>query len=231
MQYIKKFKLDFNAEKPMFTIPAKQLDVGSRFLLIEPTLDDEKIDVRDNTISFRAIKPNGTRVISECVCNAEGNIEVELTAQALSTVGVLRCELQLNQDGVILSSCPFCINVIKSIDDGVEDSSPISILQGTTLTVHLTLYDNDDNIYKLTADDKIIFGVKRYFTDSNYIIKKIFTSDAESDDGYNIELFPEDTQIAVGTYMYDIGVQVGSDYYIAVKPNIFTVEPAVTSKE
>lgn len=232
MQYIKQFKLDFNAEKPPFTVQAKQFDKGSRFLLIEPTINDEKIDVRDCTIVFRAIKPNGTRIITDCVCNAEGNIEVELTAQALSVVGVLRCELQLDQDGAILSSCPFFINVIQSVDDGVEDSMPISISQGTTLTTLLVLYDADDNIYKLNSGDKIIFGIKRHFSDSDYIIRKIFTSENADGDGYDIVLLPEDTQIASGKYMYDIGVQTSDGgYYIAVKPNVFNVEAAVTSKE
>ncbi len=232
MQYIKQFKLDFNAAELPFTVSAKQLDTGSRFLLIEPQLDDEKIDVRDCTIVFRAIKPNGTRIITDCVCNAEGNIEVELTAQALSVVGVLRCELQLDQNDVKLSSCPFFINVIKSVDDCVEDSMPISISQGTNLAILLILYDDDGNIYKLKSGDKIIFGVKRYFTDRDYIIRKIFTSDNANSDGYDIVLLPEDTQVAVGTYMYDIGVQTADGgYYIVVKPNAFSVDSAVTSKE
>ncbi len=52
-----------------------------------------------------------------------------LTSQTLALSGVVKCEIKLYQGDTVLSSCPFCIEVVESIEENaVESSNEYTIL-------------------------------------------------------------------------------------------------------
>ncbi len=117
MEYIEKIKLDFNAELIPKPIPAKQLDNKSRYLLVEPCADKNKIDVRSCEAWFYAQRPDGSILKNAAEITEDGNIIILLTSQTLALSGIVRCEIKLYQNLSVLSSSPFYINVIGSISD------------------------------------------------------------------------------------------------------------------
>ena len=97
--------------------------------MITPTADEKRIDMTGITAVFCAEKPDGKTIINYCSVNSDGDILVELTSQTLAVNGIIRCEIKLYQDSSVLSSCPFCIEVVKSVNDnGIESSDEYTIL-------------------------------------------------------------------------------------------------------
>lgn len=134
-EYVKKLALDFNAEYPIQTVFAKQLDENSRFLLIEPQLDGNKFDVRNCTVKLYAERPDRQIITVDGEITDEGNIYVELSKDTVSLVGIVTCDVKLLEDDEQLSSCLFHLSVIKSI--GASGTDPPSGSGHRFITVDL----------------------------------------------------------------------------------------------
>lgn len=107
------------------------------------------------------------------------------------------------------------------------------IVRGTTMTLLLTIKNEDESVYTLKDGEKLIFGVKLEPEKGDYVLKKIITSENMCGDGYIISIKPEDTQkLEFRDYRYDVGLQTADgDYYMVVPFSPFIVEKAVTQKE
>ncbi len=129
MYLIKEITLDFSGDSEPQVITAKQCDSESRYILITPVNKGAELDMNGIAAVFCAEKPDGKRIVNYCTVYSDGRISVELTSQALAVNGVLRCEIKLYEDSAVLSSCPFCVNVVKSVsDDGFESTDEYSVL-------------------------------------------------------------------------------------------------------
>ena len=82
-----------------------------------------------------------------------------------------------------------------------------------------------------TAWDEIYFTVKKYNTDTEFLIQKRLTSGGIVDDGnghYTLFIEPADTDgMPFGAYVCDIEVVEG-DYYKKTFPGSFILNPEVT---
>lgn len=106
----------------------------------------------------------------------------------------------------------------------------LTIQKGRTLSVVISVEDADNEPYTLESGDKIRFGV-RNVSGGNKLIYKELTSSDEVDGTYPLELIPEDTNIAVGRYLYDVSLQLSSgELYDIVSADYFIVKDSVTFK-
>lgn len=99
-------------------IEAKQGDTKTRFLKITLTSNSLPLDLTGNSIKIYGKKADGTTIFNNVniLDAAKGQIEVELTSQALAVVGDLQCELVMyGADNSVLSSKVFTITVNESI--------------------------------------------------------------------------------------------------------------------
>ena len=122
-EYVKKLKLDFNAEYSEQTVFAKQLDENSRFLLAEPQLDGEKFDVRNCTAKLYAKRNDDTVIIVNGAVTDDGDISFELT-DIIKYSEILKCDVKLIYENKVLSSCLFYINVIQTVTLSTEPLPP-----------------------------------------------------------------------------------------------------------
>ena len=104
----------------------------------------------------------------------------------------------------------------------------VQMVRGTTQSFEITITDAEYAPFKLAAGEKILFGVKRKPDDAEYIfLKKIYNGSREG--VFNVTVYPEDTaDIAPGRYYYDVGAQIGADYYNVIKPSPFDVLSNIT---
>ena len=101
----------------------------------------------------------------------------------------------------------------------------LEITRGTTMSLILTIQNDDGTIYHLKDGEKLIFGVKFDIESDEYLIKKIITAENREENGYLISLKPEDTQkMEFKDYRYDIGLQTNQgEYYMIVLCSPFIV--------
>ena len=102
--------------------------------------------------------------------------------------------------------------------------------KGRTLSVVISVEDADGEPYTLESGDKIRFGV-RNVSGGNKLIYKELTSSDEVDGEYPLTLTPENTNIDVGRYLYDVSLQLSSgELYDIVSADYFIVKDSVTYK-
>ena len=107
----------------------------------------------------------------------------------------------------------------------------LSIYQGSTLNLTITIEGADEQPYLLQTGDKMRFGVKYIENGGSYLIYKELTSSDEVDGEYPLTLTPENTNIAVGRYLYDVSLQTSDgDLYDIVPADYFIVKDSVTFK-
>ena len=106
----------------------------------------------------------------------------------------------------------------------------ITMQKGRTLSVVISVEDADGEPYTLESGGKIRFGV-RNTSGGNKLIYKELTSEDEVDGEYPLTLTPENTNIAVGRYLYDVSLQTSDgDLYDIVPADYFIVKDSVTFK-
>lgn len=110
----------------------------------------------------------------------------------------------------------------------------LKLIRGATQSIIVTIEDNDGNIYKLKSGDVLKFGIKRYWQNAEYDVYKEVTSADIHEDGYVIDLAPEDTKDVIPgrDYKFDIGLQTAAgDYYMVVPCSSCVIMPNITAKE
>lgn len=114
---IKTIKLDISKE--LFAIvKAKQGDIKSRFLLFNLYDNSIPFSLVNRTVRVYARKPDGQDVFNdlEIINSASGSCELELTNQLLAVPGMVNMELMIIEGEKKLTSIPFQLEVIESIN-------------------------------------------------------------------------------------------------------------------
>lgn len=127
-------------------ITAKQRDVASRFLLFKITDNANVFSLLNRTVRVYAIKPDNSEVFNDLtITSAEnGECKLELTSQMLAVEGTLLMELYIMESTKKLTSIPFEIEVIKSIN---RETAIVSTNEFTALINGLASL-NEYNAYK-----------------------------------------------------------------------------------
>lgn len=148
-------KLDIN-NKMYETITAKQGDTESRFLLFHLFDASLPFDLTEKSVRVYGIKPDGTKIFNDLVINdvKKGYCTLKLTNQMLAIVGLVKLELVIYSGNKKLSSIPFMLNVISSLN---SDDAVVSTNEFTSLMNGLAALSEYD-IYKSNA--KQVPGIK-----------------------------------------------------------------------
>ena len=148
-------KLDIN-NKMYETITAKQGDTESRFLLFHLFDASLPFDLTEKSVRIYGIKPDGTKIFNDLVINdvKKGYCTLKLTNQMLAIAGLVKLELVIYSGNKKLSSIPFVLNVISSLN---SDDAVVSTNEFTALMNGLAALSEYD-IYKSNA--KQVPGIK-----------------------------------------------------------------------
>lgn len=94
--------------------------------------EEETLDLTDKSVTFYALKPDGTKIYNNCTVDAEnGTATINLTSQMVSVSGIVNCEYQIFSGNTLLLK----VNGLKIVvEDGgdfaeaVESSSEYNTL-------------------------------------------------------------------------------------------------------
>ncbi len=91
-------------------------------------------------------------------------------------------------------------------------NNEISITQNRAFLAGLKIRDGDGQFY-LAHNDRLIFGIKKYAYQSDYLlVKELDDSDYDEEaDAYLLRLSAEETDLEPGTYYYDIALNRSGD--------------------
>ena len=104
----------------------------------------------------------------------------------------------------------------------------IEMVRGTTNSIFVTVLDEAREQYQLKDGDKLIFGVKMNVNNSDCCLHQVIT---DGNGEYEIRLNPEDTEeLPCGKFCYDVGLQVGDDYFPVIECSPFILTHNVTRR-
>lgn len=107
----------------------------------------------------------------------------------------------------------------------------MTVPRGASVTYNLTFADPEGKPYVLADGELVLFGVKKYRDDDEYVLFKTLTHTDRHNGVYPLKFCPEDTQhLACREYFYGVGVQSGEDYYPGKTCCPFEVTPNVPQK-
>lgn len=192
---------------------------------------NKMLNLTDFTVKLYEIRSDGAVVgVEGAVVDAEnGTVSFELSNDFTEQSGIFDCAVVLTKANEDLRIVGVSLQVAEL---NIEGTTNLTIQRGTTKIINIAIYNDDGTIYTLKSGDKLIFGVKKSLSDTDYAIKKISTLDDKDGNGYNITLEPADTQGLLGTYLYEVGLQtVSGEYCIIIDCSNFTVTNTLTKKE
>lgn len=103
----------------------------------------------------------------------------------------------------------------------------IEMIRGTTKVFNISITNGDGTLYVLAEGEEILFGVKQKVEDESTVILKSVTTG--TDGVYPVEIEPNDTiNLQPGSYVYDVGLKSGDDYFNVIEPSTFTIKANVT---
>lgn len=101
------------------------------------------------------------------------------------------------------------------VSDIRSGNADMTIAKGETVYLSIKLFSkNTEQPYILKEGEKLIFGIKKGKSDTNYTIKKQLTNDDEIEGVYPVILSDTDTNIEEGRYYYDVGLKTTDDYFV-----------------
>lgn len=115
-QVINEIQLDFSHSQNI-TIPAMQLDKGTRFIRVRLQNNKRSVDVTGTQIVIMAIRHDRQEVIESCriLDASKGLIEFEISEAMTATQGEVLCQLKVFDNADLLNSQVFKISVGRSL--------------------------------------------------------------------------------------------------------------------
>ena len=140
---------------------ARKGEINARTIVASfKDVDGSEIDLTGKTVTFYALKPDGTQIYNNCTVDAvNGTATTVLTSQAVSVAGIVNCEYQIFEGNefllkagglklVVEDDCDFseaiestseCNALIKAINEAETFSEGIGSLSNLTTTDKETL--------------------------------------------------------------------------------------------
>ena len=107
---------------------------------------------------------------------------------------------------------------------------PLFAYKGKTFEDSIVLRNALKEIQHLESGERMVLGIRPHYSDT-CIIEKIWTAEDETDNGYLIKITPEEMDIDVDEYRYDVSVQTADgDFYPVIPESSFYVLSSCTHK-
>ena len=111
-------RVDLDISKPLYNkITAKQGDIASRFLEFHLHANGVPFSLENTNVRFHMLKPDGTEIFNDVPKGSDvGVCTLELTSQCLVEPGIGKAELVIYMNGKKLSTIPFKIEIVESVN-------------------------------------------------------------------------------------------------------------------
>ena len=120
MEIIRHIKVDLYGDTQHFAVAAKQMDMGTRYIGVTLMEDGVVYEIPDNVeVIISMTKPDKTHVHNDGEKSGNEAL-IPLTRGMLQVHGTALCEVQLYQNGALLTSATFEMEIFPSQRDESE---------------------------------------------------------------------------------------------------------------
>lgn len=106
---------------------------------------------------------------------------------------------------------------------------PIEIVRGTTNIFNIEVFDSSGNPYEPSDGESLVFGIKKNPEDPEPVFQRVASGGTNGI--FTVKIKPSDTEkVSHGSYIYDVGLKSGDDFYNIIEPNMFIIRANVTTR-
>lgn len=141
MDVIRHIKVELYGDTKKYAVAAKQLDMATRFIGVTLTIDGVEWEIPKNAeIVLAATKPDGSKVWNDGTHSGNEAI-IELSREILAVHGTALCDIEMYQNGALLTSASFELEIFPSqrADETIIKSGEYTRLENTVFAAREAL--------------------------------------------------------------------------------------------
>lgn len=157
MNIIRHIKVDLYGDVKRYAVAAKQLDMATRYVGVTLTVDGVEWEIpKDVEIAVAMRKPDEKRVWNDCTCQKNEAL-IPLTRQMLAVQGTALCDVELYQNGALLSSASFELEIYPSqrVDETIISSEEYTRLENAIYAAREALQMAQETSERINAAEAL----------------------------------------------------------------------------
>lgn len=157
MNIIRHIKVDLYGDVKRYAVAAKQLDMATRYVGVTLTVDGVEWEIpKDVEIAVAMRKPDGNRVWNDCT-RQKNEALIPLTRQMLAVHGTALCDVELYQNGALLSSASFELEIYPSqrVDETIISSEEYTRLENAIYAAREALQMAQETSERINAAEAL----------------------------------------------------------------------------
>lgn len=157
MNIIRHIKVDLYGDVKRYAVAAKQLDMATRYVGVTLTVDGVEWEIpKDVEIAVAMKKPDEKRVWNDCT-RQKNEALIPLTRQMLAVQGTALCDVELYQNGALLSSASFELEIYPSqrVDETIISSEEYTRLENAIYAAREALQMAQETSERINAAEAL----------------------------------------------------------------------------
>lgn len=157
MNIIRHIKVDVYGDVKRFAVAAKQMDMGTRYIAVTLMEDGIEYEIpRDAEVVTAVKRPDGSSVWNDST-RTNNEALVELSREMLLIHGMAKCDIELYQNGNLLSSASFELEIFPSQrnDHNISSSGEYTRLENTIFAAREALQVAQDTNNSVMASEQL----------------------------------------------------------------------------
>jgi len=154
---IRHIKVDLYGDVKRYAVAAKQLDMATRYIGVTLTVDGVEWEIpKDVEIAVAMKKPDEKRVWNDCT-RQKNEALIPLTRQMLAVHGTALCDVELYQNGALLSSASFELEIYPSqrVDETIISSEEYTRLENAIYAAREALQMAQETSERINAAEAL----------------------------------------------------------------------------
>lgn len=131
MEIMRHITVDLYGDVKRYAVAAKQMDMGTRYVGVTLSVDGVAWEIPRNIEAvLAATKPDGTKVWNDCTMSAN-EVIAPFSREMLAVHGTALCDVELYQNGALLTSASFELEIFPSqrVDETIISSGEYTRLE------------------------------------------------------------------------------------------------------
>ena len=157
MNIIRHIKVDLYGDVKRYAVAAKQLDMATRYVGVTLTVDGVEWEIpKDVEIAVAMRKPDEKRVWNDCT-RQKNEALIPLTRRMLAVQGTALCDVELYQNGALLSSASFELEIYPSqrVDETIISSEEYTRLENAIYAAREALQMAQETSERINAAEAL----------------------------------------------------------------------------
>lgn len=157
MEIMRHITVDLYGDAKRYAVAAKQMDMGTRYVGVTLTIDGVTWEIPRNVEAvIAAKKPDGTQVWNDCIMTGN-EVFAPFSREMLAVHGTALCDVELYQNGALLTSASFEVEIFPSqrVDETIISSGEYTRLENAIFAAREALQMAQETTESINAAEAL----------------------------------------------------------------------------